>query len=912
MSSGKMRKSSLTAKIAIICLGVTFLTAGLLSAAFIVYARSIIQQQATAGTVDNIHALRDQLVARFAEWGALVRFTAVAASSAIAAEPFEPAELQALFARVSALEPDVKLVYASSNARWTDPGGFVVREDGLLPPVAWDNRERPWFLAAKANPGQGNVGHSEPYFDAITGELTISVSTNIYDRAGRDLGVIAADVGLAFLNALLDEKAGMEEHSIVLIDRQGRFITHPDLSAVLARDFFADFGLERYRRDILGRPSFMSYGRDVFVYSELIPGVDWILVSIIPVAAIFAEMNRFVLHMILVGAALIAVAAIASLLFTRRELTLPIRSIKSAANALVGMDFSVDIRKTENDEIGDLQEAMIKIRDNLRQGIEDMKTTHDSDMKEMQKQQAAFRERTRAILDASPMVCAIYDERGEIVEVNREVENMLGIPEQKIFVRENSRFLPKAQPDGSDSIRKSADMLQKCIREGSSRCEWTYLHSDGSLVPTEEILHRIAIDDKPHAIAFSRDLREHYRERERERVVQGKMQTMMEQLNEFVEEQASSVSASSAATEEMIANIQSVTDTLSRNTQNVKDLQEASVVGHASLSEVAADIQGIARESESLLQINAVMQSIASQTNLLSMNASIEAAHAGDSGRGFAVVADEIRKLAESSGKQSKTIGGVLKSIKGAIDKITKSTDAVMGKFSAIEDGVKTVAAQERSILGAMEEQGEGSKQILKAVGSVNEVTHKVKEAARRMVETSKEKMHRTSDAEAQAFIDELTGVRNREYFAENAERELRYCVNENRDFNLVMFSIDNLGEIAEAHGGEERDKVLKVVAQRTRNTLKQGTLLARYSDEAFAFTLPNAKKETALKFAELVQKKLVDTRFEIKSLKLSVQISLGIASKDARSKTLAEIVGSAQRALASAKASGRNKVACG
>jgi len=909
MSDKKARKSSLTAKITIVCVGITFLTTLLLSVVFISNARGIIQYQATTSTVDNIHALRDQLLASFAEWEALVRFTAVAASSVITQEPFDPMALQTLFRRTSDLEPDVKLVYASSNIRWTEPDGFVVREDGLLPPVAWDNRERPWFIAAKANPGPGNIGHTDPYIDAITGELTISISTNIYDYAGRDVGVIAADVGLAFMNALLDEKAVMPEHSIVLIDRQGHFITHLDSEAVLVNDFFNEFGLAHYRNDVLGRQSFLSHGRDVFIYSEFIPGVDWILVSVIPVSAIFAEMNRFVLHMILIGITLLVVAAFVSILFTYKELTVPIRTIKNAAASLVGMDFTVSIEKTENDEIGDLQDAMIKIRDNLKKGIDDMQTTHAEDVRHQQEQRAAFEDRMHTILDASPIVSAIFDADGNVVEVNKEVENMLGIPERKTYVNDYNRFLPKHQPDGSDSIQKSVEMLQKCIRDGSIRYEWTYLHNDGSQVPTEEIVHRISIDGKPHAIAYSRDLREYYQERERERIMQGKIQSMMEQLNEHVEEQAASVTTSSAATEQMIANIQSVTDTLSKNSQNVKELQEASVAGHTGLSEVATNIQGIARESESLLEINSVMQNIASQTNLLSMNAAIEAAHAGESGRGFAVVADEIRKLAESSSQQSKTIGGVLKGIKGSIDKITKSTDTVLGKFNAIEDGVKTVAVQEDTILHAMEEQGQGSKQILDAVGTVNEVTHKVKEAARRLVETSKENMHKANDTEAQAFTDELTGVRNRAYFMDTAEQELRYCVDKNRDFNIIMFSVDNLRQITETHGDEGRDGVLKVLTQRTRNSLKQGTLLARYSDEAFVFTLPNAKRETAEKFAELVQRKIVETRFEMRSMKLNVKISLGIASKSNSNNTLQALIANAEKALSDAKATGRNKV---
>ncbi|MDR0623143.1 MAG: methyl-accepting chemotaxis protein [Treponema sp.] len=233
----------------------------------------------------------------------------------------------------------------------------------------------------------------------------------------------------------------------------------------------------------------------------------------------------------------------------------------------------------------------------------------------------------------------------------------------------------------------------------------------------------------------------------------------IEKLNGHVDLQSESVAKSSSAFEEMLANFKSVSQTLVKNAGNVKELIEASEVGRSGLQEVAADIQEIARESEGLLEINAVMENIASQTNLLSMNAAIEAAHAGEAGKGFAVVADEIRKLAENSGEQSKTISAVLKKIKDSIDKITKSTSNVLHKFEAIDAGVRTVSDQEENIRNAMEEQNAGSKQILEAIGHLHEVTRMVKEGSTQMLEGSEQVIHESENLEA--VTQEITNGMN-------------------------------------------------------------------------------------------------------------------------------------------------------
>jgi CheY-like chemotaxis protein len=182
------------------------------------------------------------------------------------------------------------------------------------------------------------------------------------------------------------------------------------------------------------------------------------------------------------------------------------------------------------------------------------------------------------------------------------------------------------------------------------------------------------------------------------------------------------------------------------NTKNVDELSGASENSKSGLQTVAEKIQEIAKESEGLLEINSVMENIASQTNLLSMNAAIEAAHAGEAGKGFAVVAEEIRKLAESSGEQSKTTTAMLKKVKSSIDSITASSNEVLSRFEAIDTGVKTVSQHEQNILNAMEEQEVGGQQLLKSIARLKELSVSVENGSGEMMSTGDHLIAQTND----------------------------------------------------------------------------------------------------------------------------------------------------------------------
>ena len=208
----------------------------------------------------------------------------------------------------------------------------------------------------------------------------------------------------------------------------------------------------------------------------------------------------------------------------------------------------------------------------------------------------------------------------------------------------------------------------------------------------------------------------------------------IKQLNNSIETQAASVAQSSSSVEEMVANIASIGQTLGKTDEVIKDLTEATGDGKATLVTSNTVTQKIAEESGSLMEASSVIQHIASQTNLLAMNAAIEAAHAGEAGKGFAVVADEIRKLAEESSMQGKTITTTLKTLSGEIETLSASSKTVEEKFNAIFTLAEQVKEMSARLTEAMREQENGSREVLTAIKSINTVTIEVQAGSEEML----------------------------------------------------------------------------------------------------------------------------------------------------------------------------------
>ena len=208
----------------------------------------------------------------------------------------------------------------------------------------------------------------------------------------------------------------------------------------------------------------------------------------------------------------------------------------------------------------------------------------------------------------------------------------------------------------------------------------------------------------------------------------------IKQLNASIETQAASVAESSSAVEQMVANIDSIGQTLGKTDDVIKTLASATADGKDTLAMSNTVTQKIAEESGSLLEASSVIEHIASQTNLLAMNAAIEAAHAGEAGKGFAVVADEIRKLAEDSAAQGKTITSTLKTLSGEIETLSAASKTVEEKFNTIFTLAEQVKAMSDRLTDSMREQENGSKEVLNAIKSINTVTTEVQAGSEEML----------------------------------------------------------------------------------------------------------------------------------------------------------------------------------
>ena len=196
-------------------------------------------------------------------------------------------------------------------------------------------------------------------------------------------------------------------------------------------------------------------------------------------------------------------------------------------------------------------------------------------------------------------------------------------------------------------------------------------------------------------------------------------------ISASMQSQAQAEEKNAESINEMVNNITSIQELIDKATQLSNTLSETSNAGTVEVSKTQQLIEGITEKSHRMNEVIQVISKIATQTNLLAMNAAIEASHAGEAGKGFSVVADEIRKLSISTQKSAQDIGDLISEVTESIEEGSQSMKDTSKAFEQIKDGITEQSLVVDNISTTMAEQSSGATDVLT---TTNQISQQIKE----------------------------------------------------------------------------------------------------------------------------------------------------------------------------------------
>ena len=587
------------------------------------------------------------------------------------------------------------LYYATYENLWE--GGALFTSIGWMPPPDFDMKSRLWHQNAVKD--QTKVCYTEPYVDANTGLLNITLSYRVLDKNGKLIGIAAADIVLDALSQAVRDIRLSTNSKIHIITKEGLYLTNDDSASIMTANYFDEVQIHKISKEdyLDGNPKAFTE-KDSFYGVCPIENTEWFIVVEGPTTDFSGEYQKLFMYTIM-GLVVIAVIMITIFLILSSRVSRSFMIIASGCELMAMGDYSERYPDFLTKEASLLSNGFNLVTERLEGNINSMK-------------------QTKVSLDEAggKLSGTIEDLMSSIVQIGASISNTgMNLRNQ------------------TDSVAQSAQSISKIL----------------------DMIHR---------------------------------------LEELVQTQGKAVQGASTAVEQMVGNITEVDKSVDKMAHSFGVLDQTAQNGVETQNELQKQIIEIENQSKLLSEANKVIANIAGQTNLLAMNAAIEAAHAGDAGQGFAVVADEIRKLSETSSAQSKTIGAQLKSIQTAINLVVQATQHGVQDYANLSKEIRETDTLVQQIKEAMTEQQQGSSQILDALSDMNESTDQVQSASQEITTAS------------QAIINDVDVLQNETKVMGQSMDEMGLSADKMQDAGLTLAGVSKAVEASIEEIGKQID----------------------------------------------------------------------------------------------------------
>jgi methyl-accepting chemotaxis protein len=557
----------------------------------------------------------------------------------------------------------------------------------------------------------GQVVISQPVFSKATGNLIMAIAAPV-KKDGNTVGVVIATVPMTYIANLMSSAQLGKTGEAYLINSDGFFITPSRNVERLIKEERVkkaaelELKIDTYgsQQALAGKTDLAEYkdylGNDVIGAYHWIEGQKWGIVVEQDAAEAYAavtNIRNILIVLILIALILIIIIAI----FIANSISKPIQSMASTAKLMAEGKINQEITYKSRDEIGELA-------DSFREMISFQRSMADS------AELLANRDLTAEITPKSDEdVLGVAFERmlrhlrEAISQVASNAHNLNAASDQ----------LAQASDQAGQATSQIATTIQQVARGTTQQTE-AATHSAASVEELRRAIENVSKGAQAQAEAVS------------------KMAALTGSLSSSITQVAGNANGVSIESNKAASAAREGSTTVTETIQGMETIRDK--VGFS-----AQKVQEMGNRSDQIGAIVETIDDIASQTNLLALNAAIEAARAGEHGKGFAVVADEVRKLAERSSSATKEIGSLIRSIQ---ETVSEAVTAMNESAAEVETGTERASRA-----------GTALENILKAAEAVNEQAQLAADAVGQMGSLSNELVAAADDVSA--IVEENTAA---------------------------------------------------------------------------------------------------------------------------------------------------------